>query len=40
MNHIIQGRNQLLCRHDWKLYKFQPLVGDLTYVCTKCGKMK
>jgi hypothetical protein len=36
----VKWLRQLLCRHDWKLYKFQPLVGDPALICTKCKKFK
>jgi hypothetical protein len=37
MNLLIKIR-QRLCRHQWKLSRFQALVPGRSVTCVKCGK--
>ncbi len=31
---------QRLCRHEWRVTRFQALVPGTSYECTKCGKQE
>ena len=28
---------QRLCRHQWRVSRFQPLIPGTSYTCVKCG---
>lgn len=29
---------QMLCRHEWRMSRFQALVPGIDWECPKCGK--
>ncbi len=31
---------QMICRHEWRMSKFQALVPGIDQICTKCGKRR